>query len=135
MAQIRSFRAEVEARVVAGDRVRMWTSADGLRWTITAHGDADFTLSCLNRTVWLKPLTVFEDLAGHLEPWRSLLQAAGLAVGAEHDRVEALLKNAGVGHVVRLGSLQTPSVGWRNKGVDLLEILMTRRREEHAPLR
>lgn len=123
-ARIRETRADAEARSIAGEEVRLWTPGAGLDWTVTAEADPTFHLSCLNRTIWVRPLRAPEDLAARLAPWRSRLQGAGVAVPESwRPRVEEALRRAGVPHVVPLGTLQAPAVDWPNKGRDLLEDL------------
>jgi hypothetical protein len=138
-AAIRNFRAGAEARKAAGEEILLLTPNETSRsasrpeaavmspmsWTVLSANEDSFELSCLNRTVWVKPLGRIADLDRLLEAWRPYLQSAGVSLDAsERAPAEAALRRSGVGHIVPLGTMQAPRIDWRNKGLDLLTALL-----------
>lgn len=92
-------------------------SSDSTAWTISVEPNAAFVPSCLNRCIRLKLVDSLTDLATALAPHRRHLEAAGLAVGPERmDDVTAMLAAAGVHRICPVGTMQTPTLAWRQSG-------------------
>jgi hypothetical protein len=74
------------------------------------------------RTVLVHPLTGLARLPEILAPWQGKLQGAALA-GEEAWALEPALARLGISRCTAPGELQLPDAGWRNGGVNLLEVL------------
>ena len=86
-------------------------------WTISIEPDAEFLPSCLNRCIRLKVIRSVTDLVAALAPHRHHLEAAGTAVGAERTAaITDMLATAGVHRICPLGTMQTPTLAWRQSG-------------------
>jgi hypothetical protein len=93
-------------------------------WTVVTDTQPRFTPSPCNRTLWVRPLADLDGLPGALTSWRTRLQGAGIGPGLSVDSVRPILNRAGVTHVVPLGTMQAPPIGWLNKGRDMLDELL-----------
>jgi len=92
-------------------------SNESTDWTISIEPDAEFLPSCLNRCIRLKVIRSVTDLVAALAPHRRHLEAAGMAVGAERTAgVTDMLATTGVHRICRLGTMQTPTLAWRQNG-------------------
>ncbi len=78
----------------------------------------------------MRAVTGLDHVSGAIEQWRGRLQGGGIGPGIDIDAARAVLERAGVTHVVPLGTMQAPEVGWLNKGRDMLAELMLRPREK-----
>ena len=86
-------------------------------WCVLVEADPTFGASCLNRTVWVKPLTDLQQLPALLAPVRRYLQTAGVAVGTERlEAVAELLAEAGLDRVCPLGQMGDPLPTWHHDG-------------------
>lgn len=120
-ARVRNFRAEAEARGLAGEGARLRVSGPSPGWTLLVEPDATFRPGPLNRTVTLWPVADLAEIVDRLRPWRGALQAAGLAVEPERETTAGdWARAAGCGWVVPLGLMQAPPLRWPNKGRDIL---------------
>lgn len=115
-AAIQQMRGGAEFRELGGTNVRV-LAGTGTRFTVILDDDATFTPSCLNRTLWVKPVARLEDVAEHLRPFRRFLQSAAL-VGVG-DRLHALavqLARLGVVRITDFEQLPWPPVEWHHDG-------------------
>jgi hypothetical protein len=116
-AAIASRRALYDIRAAASDETRMWQSADSTAWTVVYESDPHFQTSCLNRFVYVKPVS---DPAGALqaaEKVRGSVSCVGLAAPASRSREIALeFARWGVSRVCPLGQMQNPPLAWRHDG-------------------
>lgn len=120
-ARVRNFRAEAEARTLAGEGVRLRVSGPAPGWTLLVEPNATCHPGPLNRTVTLWPVTDLAEIVERLRPWRAALQAVGLAVEPERETLaREWARAAGCGWVVPLGTMQAPPLRWPNKGRDIL---------------
>jgi hypothetical protein len=86
-------------------------------WSISIEADADFLPSCLHRCVRLKAIPRITDLATVLAPHRRHLEAVGLAIGTtRRAAITDLLAASGVHRICPLGTMQTPTLAWRQGG-------------------
>lgn len=114
---IRRVRDETEWQAFAGKDSVLYTSPHGTAWTVMYEVDPVFVPSPLYRTIRVKPLMTFTRLPELLAPWRSYLEAVGVAISpARLYGLAALLGQAGVSRVCPLGTLQTPPLSWRHGG-------------------
>ena len=105
-------------QATAWDSTRtLLASPDSTDWSISVEADAAFLPSCLNRCIRLKVVRDVTQLAAALAPHRHHLEAAGLAMGAQRAaRTTEMLVASGVHRICRLGTMQTPTLMWRQSG-------------------
>lgn len=114
---IRRVRDETEWQALSGKDVALFASSNGTEWTVIYEADPTFIPSPLYRTIRVKPLASFTQLPALLAPWRSYLEAAGVAVSQENLSAAAkVLGQVGVSRLCPIGKLQTPPVSWRHGG-------------------
>ncbi len=119
--QIMQIRGAAEFRHIAGKEAKMWASESGAGWTVIYEKDPAFVLSCLNRTVWVKPLKSLTELHMLLLPWRRYLQAAGIAAPADRrEEIADVLGSAGVNRICPVGTMQNPGPEWHHDGMNSL---------------
>lgn len=91
---------------------------EDLAFTVIHDSDPTLAPSCLNRTLYIKPLAGLEALPGLLMPHRALLQSVALA-GFADDEVAAiapLLADAGVTRITTFERLPWPPMTWHHDG-------------------
>jgi hypothetical protein len=114
---MRRVRDEAEWRALAGKNVRLYASPGGTAWTVIYEADPVFAPSPLYRTVRVKPIASLAQLDVLLTPWRTYLEAVGVAVEpTQLHEVADLLGRAGVCRVCPVGFMQTPPLSWRHGG-------------------
>lgn len=122
---IRAARDRAEFRSIAGDAHRMFGASD-LSCTVIYDEDATLEASCLNRTLYVKPIANIVALCGLLAPHRNLMQSVALA-GYDDDVIAAIalhLADVGVTRVTTFEQLPWPSMTWHHDGRGpLLELL------------
>jgi hypothetical protein len=89
--------------------------------TVIVEPRPEFTPSPGLRTVRLHPVPGFAKAVEALAPWRDHLQGAALA-GEEAWEQTAALEALGVSRIAPAGELQHADAGWRNGGIDPLEL-------------
>lgn len=115
-AAIQQVRSEAEFRELAGAHVRV-LAGTGTRYTVILDDDAGFTPSCLNRTLWVKPVADLQDVPDHLRPFRRFLQSAAIAGAGERLHTLALqLARLGVTRITDFENLPWPPVEWHHDG-------------------
>lgn len=112
-ALINSLRASYRFRA-SNDRktTAIWESQNSTNWTVIYEADPSFSVSCLNRLVFVKPLP--RSLHITLSDVRSQLGTAAIHP-ATHDNA-ALLARLGVTRVCPFGRLHTPLATWHDDG-------------------
>jgi hypothetical protein len=114
---IRRVRDETEWQALAGKESALYTSPQGTEWTVLYEADPTFMPSPLYRTIRVKPLVTFAQLNDLLIPWRSYLEAVGVAISPDRlYELAAMLGHTGVSRVCPIGTLQTPPLSWRHGG-------------------
>jgi hypothetical protein len=99
-----------------GDRTLL-ASVDSTDWSISLERDAEFLSTCSNRCVRVKVVGSLAELGAELAPHRRHLEAAGLAVGTEQRAgVEEMLAACGVHRICPIGTMQLPTLAWRQSG-------------------
>lgn len=115
-AAIQQLRGGTEFRELSGANVRVLAGA-GTRFTVILDDDATFTPSCLNRTLWVKPVAQLEDVPDYLRPVRRFLQSAALVgVGDRLHTLALRLARLGVVRITDFDRLPWPSVEWHHDG-------------------
>lgn len=122
-ARIAEVRRAHEFRAATGGSAVFGGATDD--WCVLLDTDPAFAASCLNRTVWVKPIDDLQELPQLLAPVRGYLQTAGLA--ASPDRIvelAELLADAGLDRVTPLGQMGDPPLTWHHDGrFNLLDFL------------
>ncbi len=114
---IRRVRNEAEWQTLAGKDGALHASANGTDWTVIYEADPTFLPSSLYRTIRVKPLPSLDHLNTILAPWRTRLEAVGVALTPERAPVVAeVLAQAGASRICPIGALQTPPLSWRHGG-------------------
>lgn len=105
------------------EHARVWCSKDS-SWTVLFEDRPLFTPSCLDRTIWLRPVSSFDQLGEALASWRGKLQCLGTDLHNDelHGHVP-LLRDLGFTRLCALGSMQAPPITWPNGGTSLLKQL------------
>ncbi len=104
---------------------RVFQSPHGLHWTVLYEADPAFVPSPLGRTVRVKLVKQLANAIEHLRPWRSALQAVGIAVKAERlGPLAEALAALGVARICPLGQMQSPRLAWHGEvGLRLLDLV------------
>lgn len=116
-AAIRQLRGAAEFRALGDDEVRVFASEDGTRYTVIYTAEADFEPSCLNRLVWVKPLSDLENVVSFVRPVTAYLQTVGITgAGARRAAVAERLGRIGVSRVTSLERMPWPPGHWHHDG-------------------
>jgi Acyl-CoA reductase (LuxC) len=111
-AEIADIRANYRFRSANDPRVALWESQDSTAWTVIYEQDSWFASSCLNRTVFVKPLP--SDLASALGPALTWVAAVGIwPVTPENAERAAQLQPS---RICPLGRMQNPPISWHQEG-------------------
>jgi hypothetical protein len=97
--------------------VQLW-SGEGLAWTVILDAAAEFTGSCLNRTIVVNAAASVEDLLRRLRPLGDYLQTVGVAGFAPQD-VEQLaigLAEIGATRITPIPAMPWPPATWHHDG-------------------
>ena len=119
-AAIREVREAFAFRAAHGEAVEVFASADSTDWTVIFEANPTWRTSCLNRAVFVKPLTAGLDEA--FAPVRPWLSTVGLwPATLENARRFASL---GASRFCRIGEMQSPSFAWHQDGAPTLAELV-----------
>lgn len=121
-AQIQSLRGQIEAKEASGEKTFCYSNHPHLDWTVIVDQDPSFTLSPLNRVIYIKPLPEIDRLPHLLTRWKNYLQAIGYA--GPLNRIQDIvpdLNALGVNRICPLGQMQKPPLHWHHDGKDFLE--------------
>lgn len=125
-ADIAARRAVYEVRAAHSPDTQMWHSEGSTAWTVVYEEEARFQVSCLNRFVYVKPVTDLSEALRAAEPVREKVSTVGLA--APESQTEALaaqLARWGVARVCPIGRMQRPPLTWRHDGRPALGDVVT----------
>ncbi|HTX21337.1 MAG TPA: acyl-CoA reductase [Candidatus Aquilonibacter sp.] len=126
-AAIASRRAFYEVRAAhSPEHTQHWCSKDSTAWTVVFEADARFQLSCLNRFIYVKPVTDLKTALENADSVRGKVSTVGLAAPEEkiHDLATQLAR-WGATRVCPLGQMQNPPLTWRHDGRPALGDLVT----------
>jgi hypothetical protein len=119
-------RSFYEVRGAAAGDVKLWKSENSTAWTVVYEADPQFQISCLNRFVYVKPVSEMAEALRYCESIHGQVSTVGLA--ASGDRAQQLamqLARWGVPRICRLGEMQNPPLTWRHDGRPALGDLIT----------
>lgn len=121
-ASAASLSQRYELRQAAGERV---AAIQGGSWAVLYDEDPTFQPSCLNRTVFVKPVADLEEIPTLLGPVRRYLQTCGVAASLERTVVLAdALGRLGLDRVCPLGRMADVAPEWHHDGrFNLLDLL------------
>jgi hypothetical protein len=115
-AAIQQARGAAEFRQLAGRHTRVF-AGPGTRFTVIFDDDATFTPSCLNRTLWVKPVPDLQDVPAFLRPVRRFLQSVAIAgAGARLQPLALQLADLGVARITDFDHLPWPPAEWHHDG-------------------
>ena len=89
----------------------------GTEWTVVVQRNPEFQTSCLNRTIFLKPVASLEETLVHLNTMGAYIQT--VAILADEERVKALgqaLSSIGADRMVGLGQMAVRKHGTPHDG-------------------
>ncbi len=125
-AVITNRRLTYEIRASGSDDTRLWHSRDSTAWTVVYESSNRFTVSCLNRFVYVKGVESVEEALQGADSIQQVISTVGIAV--EEDREQALatqLARWGASRICPLGRMQNPPLAWRHDGRPALADLVT----------
>jgi len=128
-AAISEIRETSRFRAAIGQPVRLWESPGSNAWTVIFDVDPAFSVSTLNRVIFVRPLP--DDLAATLAPVRPFLSTIAIWPNTLPfaERAAAL----GAPRVCALGRMQEPPWTWRQDGRQTLSPLVSWRGWEREP--
>ena len=116
-SSIRQLRGEAEFAEAGGGGTRLHASAEGTAWTVVYDPRPDFTASCLNRVVRVKPVPRLDEVARLVERFAAVLQTVGVAGSEEEARALAMaLGRIGASRFSPLGRMAWPPPWWHHDG-------------------
>jgi hypothetical protein len=90
---------------------------DSQEWAVLYDVDPTFAGSCLDRHVWVKPLSDAAELGQLLAPVQRYLQTAGVAFeSSRRTAVAEILADAGLDRVCPIGQMGDPPATWHHDG-------------------
>jgi hypothetical protein len=122
-ASLAAVRQRYELRELAGESVALF---DGVGGTVLFDSEPRFEASCLNRTIYLKPVRdIVADVPVLARQVRRYLQTCGVAADPERTRALAAgLGRLGLDRVCPLGRMGDVASNWHHDGrFTLLELL------------
>jgi hypothetical protein len=117
---IEQVRRDYEFRAANDQRVKVWASPGSTAWTVICDPDSNFTASCLNRVVFVKPLPA--DFAAALAGVRPHLST--IAIWPATANNVALVTGLGASRICAAGEMQSPPLTWHQDGIAPLAALV-----------
>jgi hypothetical protein len=116
-AHIASRRSIYEMRAAHSPETKHWSSEGSTAWTVVFEAEAQFSVSCLNRFIYVKPVQDFESLIKGIEPVHGKVSTVALAAGDDRaSDIAQKLANWGVTRICPVGKMQDPPFSWRHDG-------------------
>jgi hypothetical protein len=125
-ATIASRRAIYEVRAAHALETYLWHSKDSTAWTVVCESDSRFPVSCLNRFIYVKPVSNLTAVLQSADALRGHISTVGIAV-PEHQAGEVAIQLArwGATRICPIGQMQNPPLTWRHDGRPTLGDLIT----------
>jgi hypothetical protein len=110
-------RAQAEFSGIAGQRTELFSDVTG-SFSVVVADDDGFVPSCLNRFVYIKPLSSVQRLIDLLNPVRSLLQSVAIAGFDARQSAELAVQlgRLGASRITTFESLPWPPLDWHHDG-------------------
>jgi len=116
-ARMAKLREHNEFRAATDRRVSVWSSAKGCAWVVVYTDDPVFSLSCLNRFVYVRPATDLFSVPDFVREYASWLSTVGVAPMNDLTRAFAVeLAKIVVHRVCPIGQMQRPPLSWHHDG-------------------
>ena len=121
---IAAIRDEYAFRAATDPGTAIWQSESSTAWTVILDSSPAFTPSCLNRTIFIKPLPADEELTKALANVRPYLSTVGIfpATPENAGRISSLAQ--GVSRICPIGQMQLPPLAWHHDGQPVLAPLV-----------
>ena len=119
-SEIAAMRGEFAFRAANNPKVALWESEGSTAWTVLLDDNTQFTPSCLNRVVLVKPLP--EQLGPAILRVRSQLSSAGIYPATIENA--NLLAATGATRICPIGKMQFPPLTWHHDGRPVLAPLV-----------
>lgn len=126
-AAITSRRAIYEIRAAHSPATtRHWRSEGSTAWTVVFEADPRFQVSCLNRFIYVKPVSDLKALLESADAVRGKVSTIGVAAPEEMvSEMAVQFAHWGVTRICPLGRMQIPPLTWRHDGRPSLGDLVT----------
>lgn len=119
-------RSFYEIRAAGATETRLWQSKESTAWTVIYENDPRFQLSCLNRFIYVKPVTHLEQALHGADAVHGKISTVGLAAtGTRAPALASQLARWGATRICPLGQMQNPPLTWRHDGRPALGDLVT----------
>lgn len=115
-SSIARLRGDYRFAAANGDSTAIWESTGSTDWTVVFEAEPHFTVSCLNRVVFVKPLPA--NLHAATASVRKHFSAVGIWPWTEARAREAT--NTGASRVCQIGEMQLPGIAWHQDGAQTL---------------
>jgi hypothetical protein len=116
-AAIATRRMFYQVRAAAGDGTKVWASEGSTAWTVIFEADPVFQTSCLNRFIYVKPVSDFDQLCSAISPLEGQVSTVGVSAPTERVlEIASCLARWGVARVCPVGQMQNPPLTWRHDG-------------------
>ena len=118
LVEVRRFREAAAWRGYGAGGQWMFVATEDLgSGAVAVEGSIGFAPTCLHRCVRVVPYSALDDVLSVLDPHRAVLEGAGVAAPRDtSSSLRSRLSAIGVPHVVELGTLQRPTLSWRQGG-------------------
>jgi hypothetical protein len=126
-AAIASRRGIYEVRAAhSPETTRHWCSKNSTAWTVVFEADTRFQMSCLNRFIYVKPVTDLTTALQGADEVCGKVSTVGVAAPEEKtNEIATQLARWGASRVCPLGQMQNPPLTWRHDGRPPLGDLIT----------
>lgn len=125
-AAIATRRMFHQVRAAAEDTTRIWSSAETTAWTVVYEEDPAFQLSCLNRFIYVKPVSDMDHLMTAIASLQGSVSTVGVSAPAQRlNEIALRLARWGVTRICPAGQMQNPPLTWRHDGRPALADLIT----------
>lgn len=126
-AAIASRRAIYEIRAAHSPvNTGHWRSEGSTAWTVIFEADPRFQISCLNRFIYVKPVSDLKALLESADAVRGKVSTVGIAAPEETmSELAGKLAYWGATRICPLGQMQNPPLTWRHDGRPSLGDLVT----------
>ena len=115
-AQIQEIRQAYRFRAAVDPGIRIWTSESSTDWTVIFDSDPAFTVSCLNRVAFVKPLPA--NLGESLQAVKEHLSTIG--IWPSDPAYARSLGSLDAPRICPLGRMQSPPFTWHQDGGNTL---------------
>lgn len=116
-AAIATTRSGYEFRAATDKRVQVLANAGTNDWLVIYEDDPYFTVSCLNRVVYVKPIDSLPRVLAAIQRMKGRISNVGISPMNERALAfTAELANLGVHRVCPIGQMQRPPLWWYHDG-------------------